>query len=361
MNEEDRLLRIIKTGESSEQEACADDIAASWVSSRKTVICVLADESVRRWSRAFLLQRLTPEQSAQLAERLLRWPDDFRIERRDRSTANVVAVLSEDQIHRHLLELSGSNCALALWERIAQHGSEAVMSASTEVFRSGTALARETTLHLLVLDPYGPGYLSNEQQDKLLVWALDDADAEIRGLAAEVIAAEKSEVLLERWEEAPRDESERVRMAFWRAALAYRPDDALEAAGALALDWSKPHEARRTALLALGENTPTRSIATLLSTILSGEDEVLAEDAAQLMWRYHRAPDIANAASESKFESVRDLGNRLLHPEMGSPAAGGSRPGDPTRTTDIFRQIQDGENPERYRPGFTPGNVGSGG
>jgi hypothetical protein len=347
MNEEDRLLRIIKTGESSEQEALADDIAASWDSFCKTVARVLADESVRRWSRAFLLQRLTSDQSATLAERLLQWPDDYRAERRDRSTANVVAVLSGQQIHRFLLELSASNCALALWERIAQHGSEAIMSASAEIFRSGAALARETTLHMLVLDPYGPEYLSNEQQDELLIWALDDDDAEIRGLAAEVIAAEKSEVLLERWEEAPRDDSERVRMAFWRAALAYSPDDALEAAGALLLDWSEPHEARRTALLALGENVSTRSIAPLLSSILSGNDESLAEDAAELMWRHHRAPDIANAASDSKFESVRDLGNRLLHPEMGSPAAGGSRPGDPTRTTDIFQQIQDGENPER--------------
>ena len=38
-------------------------------------------------------------------------------------------------------------------------------------------------------------------------------------------------------------------------------------------------------------------------------------------------------------DQVREIAEALLDPRRGSPAAGGSRPGDPTRTLDIFKAL----------------------
>ena len=340
MTDQATIIETIEHGDSASQESLADEIAARDVANLSGLLRSLENRQVRRWVRQCLLGRLPAESAATLAGRLLDWPEDFSPEKRDRTTANVIAALSADQLAESLNLLAGSNAASALWDRMAQAGDEAVMDAVFRIFQSERVQARETALHLLVLDPYGPEHLTRSRQDQVLMLAMNDPDPEIRGLAAEVVAADMPEILLERSDTAPLDESERVRIAYWRTALAHRPDQAIETAGVLALDKEQAHPARRSALLALGENLPTRSVAPVLQELLRGSDAMLAEDAAQLMWRYHRVPDIANAAAGSQFESVRKLANRLLHPEMGSPAAGGSRPGDPTRTADIFQQIQ---------------------
>jgi hypothetical protein len=334
------IVDVVTSEDREAREALANHLVDAWMASHDALFEALDETNVRRWARGTLLSRLEPADAAMLAERLLAWPMDFQPERRDRSTLGVVNALSGDALDRHLIWLACSNAVSALWERIAGSGQEAVINAVGRVIEEGDTVARETTLHLLVLDPYGPEYLSREEQDRVLMLALDDRDPEIRGLAAEVVAADMPEMLIDRWQTAPLDAGERVRMAFWRAALMHRQDDAAEAAGILALDRDQPLEARRTALLALGENRSTRAVAPVLQQSLTGDEQALAEDAAQLMWRHHRAPDIANAAAASPFESVRDLAERLLHPERGSPAAGGSRPGDPTRTREIFDQIR---------------------
>jgi hypothetical protein len=54
------------------------------------------------------------------------------------------------------------------------------------------------------------------------------------------------------------------------------------------------------------------------------------------------------AAADSRHEPVRELALFLLDPYRGSPAAGGSRPGDPT-AGDIFaelaRRLEDDDPP----------------
>jgi hypothetical protein len=349
MIDRDTLVEIVHSSDREKQVSLAEWVATSWTSAYEDIEQLLHDGSVRRWAREYLLDRLSVVNAEMLARRLVEWSDDYCASRRDRSTARVIEHLSLEDLREHLELLAASNNASALWASLAESGPMTVMAAVGDIFASSSVEARETTLHLLVLDPYGPEYLSRDQQNEVLVMALDDPDPEIRGLAAEVIAADLPELLLARWETAPLDAGERVRMAFWQSAFVHRPDEGVEAAGVLALDPEKPHEARRTALLALAENVSTRTISPVLQSILTGDDQTLAEDAAQLMWRHHRAPDIAHAASRSQFESVRGLANRLLHPEMGSPAAGGSRPGDPTRTLDIFEQI-DPSKDERSEP-----------
>jgi hypothetical protein len=339
MNEIPHLASTIQSADSDTLMALAQSIANSEDLTATGLIQALDDARVRRWVRQYLLRECDQERRSDLAERLLTWPDDLAPHRRDRSVKELVETLDDDQLQRHLGLLAGSNAAGDLWERIARSGAGAVYTAADQILEQGDVRARETTLHMLVLDPYGPGYLPHEMQDRLLIGALDDPDPEIRGLAAEVVAAELPETLLVRWESAQTDESERVRMAFWRAALVHQPDSAVAAAQQVVLDPEQALDARRTALLALGENAPTGDVAAVLQVVLRGDDQILAEDAAELMWRHHRTPDIANAAAESQFDDVRERANRLLHPEMGSPAAGGSRPGDPTRTQEIFQQI----------------------
>ncbi|HVX29163.1 MAG TPA: hypothetical protein VHA53_01690, partial [Nitrolancea sp.] len=68
----------------------------------------------------------------------------------------------------------------------------------------------------------------------------------------------------------------------------------------------------------------------------------LAEVATDLLWTYHRSPSIAIAAAESPHESVRATAARLLNPQTGSPAAGGSRPGAPERGPDIYQEMLKG-------------------
>jgi hypothetical protein len=340
------IAEIIELNDPDRQEELARMIAERSDISRRVLESALENARVRRWARSTLLPKMTPEHRASLAEELLNWPDDFAPDRRDQSTLAVVAALTDQAVIRSILMLAGSNAASALWARFAGGASISPNDAAHHVLHHGDATARETTLHLLALDPYGPRYLTDEEQDALLLASLEDDDPEIRGLAADVVAVSDPDALLDR-SGAPLDASERLRMAYWRAAFVHRPEQAFNEASALALTAEVGLEARRSALLALGESVPTRLISPVLQAVFAGSNETLAEDAAQLMWRYHRTPDIANAASESRFEAVRALAERLLHPERGSPAAGGSRPGDPTRTAELMNRIAPGDRPNQ--------------
>ena len=335
----DEIRSIASDGTEGDQREQAQRVSSHWASCRDEVFAALDEPDVRRWSRGHVLPALSPSEGHTLAARILQWPADLSPSRRDRTTAMLVAHLGADDLALNLVMLAKSNASSALWERLSKSGSQAVLEAAWRVLSSEDVVARETTLHRLVLDPYGPEYLSREQQNSLLILALDDSDPEIRGLAAEVIASDMPDRLLDRGTRMALDDEERVRMAYWRTLFVHQPEDAVEQASRLSLDASIAHPARRTALLALGENRATRTVAPVLQALLTGQDQVLANDAAQLMWRWHRAPDIASAAAQSPFSNVRELAERLLHPERGSPAAGGSRPGDPTRTTDILDQI----------------------
>jgi hypothetical protein len=344
------IRNISASGSSSEKDHLAQAVARDYQRLKQSLEQAFPDEPVRRWASGYLLARLADEDAALLAVQLIRWAEDFRPERRDRTTAIVLRYLPYEDVMQRLEVLAGSNAANELWERLSATSPEQLVTAAGRVLRESNAVARETTLHLLALDPYGPEYLSRDEQNDLLRLALDDPDPEIRGLAAEVVAADLPDLLLDRWASAPLDSGERVRMAFWRTAIVHQPKQAIESAGRLALDPKEDTDARRTALLAIGENLPTRDASPILEPLLAGDEQILAEDSANLMWRYHRAPNLANAAAASPFDFVREIAERLLHPERGSPAAGGSRPGDPTRTTDIYDQIAsalDWRGPER--------------
>jgi hypothetical protein len=293
----------------------------------------------RRWLRASVLPILDERAAARLASRLLAWPADFRADRRDRTTPEVARQLSRDALLSSVQLLAGSNAASVYWQRLAELGSDEIIEAALRVMSGADTIARATLLHILLLDPYGPLRLPAEAEQRLLVAALADVDPEIRGLAAELAMEIAPDVLLEAPERHPLDESERLRAAYWSAALAHRPEDATEQATQMVTDETAALDARRSALAAIGEQLRTRQVAPVLAAMVAHPDPVLAGDAADLMWRLHRNPAIAQAAARSPHDPVRELAERLLHPERGSPAAGGSRPGDPTRTTDIYQEM----------------------
>jgi hypothetical protein len=207
------------------------------------------------------------------------------------------------------------------------------------VMQVGAPVARETTMHLLLLDPYSPAHFTGEDRLAILSLGLADEEGEVRGLAADALADEAPERLrpdLARWQ---RDPDERVRMAAWDVAFADGREQAGADAQALLVDDSAPLAARRTALIALGAALSTAEITPLLAAVVAHPDPVLAEDAANLLWSHHRAPTVAEAASRSPHAAVRQIANRLLHPDFGSPAAGGSRPGAPDARTDVYGQM----------------------
>jgi hypothetical protein len=297
------------------------------------------DASGRRWLRRRVLPALDAHAASRLASWLLAWPHDFRADRRDRSTLHVVERLQMNDLVAHALTLAGSNAASIFWSRVAELGGDAVAEIAANVLASADASTRETTLHTMLLDPYGDLRLSGDVERRLLETAIADDDPEVRGLAAELAMETAPDLLLGAPERHERDVSERLRAAYWMAAFAHDLDGAAARASSLVTDETAPLDARRSALVAAGETLRTRDAAPLLAGMVAHPDPVLAGDAANLMWRLHRNPAIAQAAARSPHAPVRAIAERLLHPEMGSPAAGGSRPGDPTRTVDIYEQM----------------------
>jgi hypothetical protein len=160
----------------------------------------------------------------------------------------------------------------------------------------------------------------------------------VRGLAAEHLVAHGPTILVERASALVRDEDERLRGHAWHAFYMRESQRANALALALLGDERTPIPVRRSALVAYGEHLPTSEAADLLVFFVQHPDEALALDAAQLMFRLHRYPTIAMAAAESPHAPVRELALFLLDPYRGSPAAGGSRPGDPT-SGDIFAEL----------------------
>jgi hypothetical protein len=77
----------------------------------------------------------------------------------------------------------------------------------------------------------------------------------------------------------------------------------------------------------------------VLSYAVLQPDSALAGDAADLLHDLHRHPAIAEAAQRSPHSAAREVAAYLLDPYRGSPAAGGSRPGDPLRGGDIFDEL----------------------
>ncbi|HET7037633.1 MAG TPA: hypothetical protein VFI42_18250 [Thermomicrobiaceae bacterium] len=335
----DDLARAILAGEAP--PGAGVEVAA-WPAPRRRALLAALSQSApgRRWLRGELLPRLPGRAAAALAARLIGYPADFSPTHRDRTTPRVVAALSLAELRRQAPFLAGGNAASALWERLRDAAPASLAAVARGAMARGSALARETTLTLLLLDPDFAGALTPPERRRLLAAALQDAAEEVRGLAGELTLDHWPERLVEEGGRWRRDSSERLRMASWDAAFALEPARAAEEAAALLADESAPLEARRSALVALGSALPTREVAPLLALAVTHPEPLLAQDAANLLWSFHRAPVVAEAAARSPHEGVRAIAERLLHPEHGSPAAGGSRPGAPSPSDDLYEQFR---------------------
>ena len=164
------------------------------------------------------------------------------------------------------------------------------------------------------------------------------ADATTRSLAAEFLFNHDTQALAVLAGQLVYDIDERVRALTWSAGFRTIPDETYAMATAIVSDESADVQVRRSALSALGTHLDTSDVVDLLAFFVLHPSEHLALDAANLMYRLHRQPTIATAAAESPHQRVREIGELLLDPYSGSPAAGGSRPGDPT-STDIFAEM----------------------
>ena len=292
------------------------------------ISAALATPSGRRWLRLTVLPQLSPAAAAELAEQLLAFREDFFAVRRDRSTWLVVQRLERTTLLEHAEWLAGSNAALALWERLGTEGLSVLVTVALRVLRRGTPQARETVLTLLVADPTREVVLPRWAKRALLMVALADPDAVVRGLAAETAATQLPELLLPAWRAWVRDQSQRVRRATWAVVLGRR-SDAVPAAQELLTEEGAPAPVRADALSALGHTLSTSEFAPILAACIQHPARELAEVAAELLWRQHRHPLPAQAALKSPHASVQAIGEWLLHPQRGSPAAGGGRPGMP--------------------------------
>lgn len=303
-------------------------------SERDGVIDELIDDRAgRRWLRDS--NRL----DSVLADRLLEYEDDFQARHRDATLSRAVRHASHQALNSHSRAIAAGPAAQELWRQLAGSSDELLDTAIATV-RHGTRSAGETTLHLLVLDPVESHGLDESQRARIARAALASHEPSVRGLAAEHLASHDPPAILDNLEQLIRDEDERVRGFAWSAAYRDNPREAYEIALDLLGDESAPVPQYRSALIATGEHMPTGAITELLAFFVVHPDPELATDAANLLYRLHRHPDIATAASQSPHENVRETAAMLLDPYRGSPAAGGSRPGDPTRSQgDAFAEM----------------------
>ncbi len=344
LNMDDRqVIQQILDGDMNSSLALAQQ-TASWTAERRLafVESLLTHPVGRRWLRGTLLPVLDPTSSGDLARRLLCFEADFVIGHRDSTTSQVVRSLPIGDLRDSVLFFAGSNVAAPFWQRMVEEQPESVARLASDVIASGGVVARETTLYMLLLDPYSEVHLTGADRALILDKALYDPNAGVRGIAAEVLADEAPERLARELTRLVFDESERVRMAAWDAGFAIDFLDARDRAMEIAANEDAAVEPRRAAVAALSAVLDTNEIAPLLQFLVSHPNRVLAEDAVNILWTYHRAPAIAMAASESPHETVRDVAARLLHPETGSPAAGGSRPGAPDAQRDIYQEMLKG-------------------
>ncbi len=330
---------LVEAVESGEAAAHADLAGMDAEHQQRVVEALLLSLDGRRWLRG------DPDLSSERADRLLTFESDFRQRRRDRTLVEVVNRASAGSIGTHASAIAAGAAATALWRRLATEPAQLVKQASALVAGTDTQAA-EATLHLLVLDQLDPFGVGTDGRLSIAEQALMSHAGEIRGLAAEFLAEYAPEVLERMLDHLVADESERVRGVVWSAALRINRQSTVERATKLLGDESATVSIRRSALNALGTSLPTAQMAEILSYFVVHPEHALAADAAGLLYRQHRNPLTAEAARDSPHADVREVAEQLLDPLRGSPAAGGSRPGDPTRSSadifgDMIRQLEE--------------------
>ena len=287
----------------------------------------------RRWLRRSSL--LTTE----LADRLLESEGDFNQRRQDSTLGKTVQLATLEKLVVHAVAIASGSGAPALWSRLAEDNG-AFKSALLAILASGDVRALEATGTHLLLDPTESYGLTDRQRTGLAAEFLDTDAATARAVAAEFLAATSPEVLSSRLSRLIRDESATVRGFTWMAAYHWDREATASRGIELLGDESVGVEIRRSALNAAGETLPTDQMIGILSYFVVHPNDALALDAANLLHRHHRHPEIAIAAEGSPHDEVRDIASRLTDPYRGSPAAGGSRPGDPLREDPLLRLMR---------------------
>lgn len=285
----------------------------------------------RRWLAS--LTDLGPE----LASRLLAYEEDFRSVRRNTSAINVVRVARDTDLAEHSAALAAGSTATAFWERLSADP-EALLRVASELVLSTDTTAAENMLYLLVLDPIDQFGLGEERRSSIARAGLGSDAVAVRTLAAEYLFDHEPATLADDMARLVHDEDERVRGLAWAAGFREASGAAFRLATGMLGNEDESLPARRSALATLGTHLDTADVIETLAYFVGHPSEELALDAGNLLYRLHRHPTIAMAAIESPHESVREIGAFLLDPYRGSPAAGGSRPGDPTHS-DIFAEL----------------------
>lgn len=314
--------------------------ALSEFANPERVVDLALESSIgRRWLRGL------SDLESQLADRLLTYESDFRTQRRDNTLGREVRAASINALLDHCSAIAAGAGASELWSRLAPTP-DRLTEIAVDIVSSDDAAAAENTLYLLILDTVDPYSLGAERRATIARAGLAAKATSIRSLAAEYLFDNDVEVLAESVEQLVFDSDERVRGLAWSAGFRTRPREMFDIATEILGDESANLQIRRSALASTGTHLQTSDVVDLLTFFVTHPTEQLALDAGNLLYRLHRHPTIATAAAQSPHESVREIGQFLLDPFRGSPAAGGSRPGDPT-TSDIFAQlIRQTESPD---------------
>lgn len=280
-----------------------------------------------------------------LADRLLEFEDDFRVARRDRTLGNVIDQASPAALKNHALAISEGSAAGDLWKRLGTD-TDALLACVDEVIEHGTATALRSMASWVLLDPLDTIELSRQDRIRIAIRVLSATDDESRGLAAEALRDLWPAILAERARTLVHDSSTRVRRYVWSALREQNRHAGIDLAIETFADADADIDVRRSAMTALAESLPTAELEEFLSQLVLDPDERIALAAAHLFQSLHRSPIIAAAAARSPHAEVREIARRLMDPFRGSPAAGGSRPGDPTGGdiyAEMLRGLQDDE------------------
>lgn len=297
----------------------------------RAVDLALETPTGRRWLRGL------SDLDRSLADRLLGFESDFRTHRRDNTLARAVQTASTAVLLAHSAAIASGPAASVLWARLASNPDQLIDTAMRTISSHDSAAA-ENTLYLLILDVVDPFKLKDERRSAIARSALSAAEPSVRSLAAEYLFDYDVAALAESAGQFVHDSDERVRGLAWSAGFRIQPGDTFQTATQILGDENADLQIRRSALAAVGTHLETSDVVDLLMFFVTHPDEQLAVDAGNLLYRLHRHPTIATAATASPHQSVREIGEFLLDPFRGSPAAGGSRPGDPS-TSDIFAQM----------------------
>ncbi len=303
---------------------------------------LFASSAGRRWLR----QSSLLDQA--LADRLLGYADDYNQERNDSTLAAVVECASLARIVEQAPTIAAGAGAPALWTRLMQRPGH-FQAAIERVMQEGKERALTATATHLLLDPAEQIDLSAGQRQAVAMAIIDSRAAAARAVAAEHLAITSPATLAGQIGTLGRDPVASVRGFAWYAAFRCDREEAMAAATALLGDESIGPAIRLTALDATGEHLPTTQVVGLLTYFVVHPNPDLALAAANLLHRQHRHPEIAMTAIESPHDEVRQIAARLMDPYRGSPAAGGSRPGDPLRADpllQLMRQLEEEETGE---------------